>query len=108
MMIDTRISLSTNECKALLSKYFDVDVCNFVAYIDTKHGDNVLVLSSGKISMVFNNTKMEEIIISLFNNDVSKIDNVHVYIVNKEDRKYVGVTCIMSKEGIKSIMGIIE
>lgn len=48
MMIDTRISLSTNECKALLSKYFDVDVCNFVSYIDTKHGDNVLVLSSGK------------------------------------------------------------
>ena len=107
MMIETHIVLSDDKCKALLLKYFGIDVDNFVAYIGTKHGDNVLTLSSDEIIMTFNEVNIEEIIVDFFNSDVSKIDNVHAYIINKEDRKYVSFTCDMSVEGIKSIMDII-
>ena len=107
MMIDVRLKLSTDRCKALFAKYFGIDVCNFTAYISKNDDGNALTLSSDGIKMEFNSTKMEEILIDLFNNDVSKIDNVHVYIVNKEDRKYVGVACDMDKECIKPIMDII-
>ena len=108
MMIETHIVLSDDKCKALLLKYFGINVDNFVAYIGTtKHGDNVLTLSSDEIIMTFNEVNIEEIIVDFFNSDVSKIDNVHVYIINKEDRKYVSFTCSMSIEGIKSIMDII-
>jgi hypothetical protein len=106
-MIETLIVLSDDKCKALLLKYFGIDVDNFVAYIGTKHGDNVLTLSSDEIIMTFNEVNIEEIIVDFFNSDVSKIDNVHAYIINKEDRKYVSFTCAMSIEGIKSIMDII-
>ena len=107
MMIETHIVLSDDKCKALLLKYFGIDVDNFIAYIGTKHGDNVLTLSSDEIIMTFNEANIEEIIVDFFNSDVSKIDNVHAYIINKEDRKYVSFTCDMSIEGIKSIMNII-
>ena len=107
MMIETHIVLSDDKCKALLLKYFGIDVDNFIAYIGTKHGDNVLTLSSDEIIMTFNEANIEEIIVDFFNSDVSKIDNVHAYIINKEDRKYVSFTCDMSIEGIKSIMDII-
>ena len=108
MMIETNIVLSDDKCKALLLKYFGIDVDNFVAYIGTtKQGDNVLTLSSDEIIMTFNEVNIEEIIVDFFNSNVSKIDNVHAYIINKEDRKYVSFTCAMSIEGIKSIMDII-
>ena len=107
MMIDVRLKLSTDKCKALFTKYFGIDVRDFIAYISKNDDGNVLMLSSDGIKMEFNSTKMEEIIIDLFNNDVSKIDNVNVYIVSKEDREYVGVACDMAKECIKSIMDII-
>jgi hypothetical protein len=106
-MIDVRLKLSTDKCKALFTKYFGTDICDFIAYISKNDDGNALILSSDGIKMEFNSSKMEEIIIDLFNNDVSKIDNVHVYIVNKEDRKYVGVACDMAKECIKFIMDII-
>ena len=53
---------------------------------------------------------IKEIIIDLFDNDSSKIDDVKVYIINntEKDRDYVLIECKVSKDCVKSIVGIFE
>lgn len=109
MMVDIHLKLSTDRCKALFAKVFGIDVCNFSAYISKNNdGDNVLVLSSDEIRMEFTWEEIKEIIIDLFDNDSSKIDDVHVLIINniEKNRKYVSIDCKVSKDCVKSIVGI--
>ena len=111
MMVDIHLKLSTDRCKALFAKYFGINVCNFTAYI-SKNGsdDNVLAISSDEIRMKFTWEEIKEIIIDLFDNDSSKIDDVKVYIINntEKDRDYVSIECKVSKDCVKSIVGIFE
>ena len=109
MMVDIHLKLSTDRCKALFAKYFGIDVCNFTAYI-SKNGsdDNVLAISSDEIRMKFTWEEIKEIIIDLFDNDSSKINDVRVLIINniEESRKYVSIDCKVSKDCVKSIVDI--
>lgn len=109
-MVDIHLTLSTDRCKALFAKYFGIDVCNFTAYI-SKNGsdDNVLAISSDEITMKFTWEEIKEIIIDLFDNDSSKIDDVKVYIINNTEKDdYVLIECKVSKDCVKSIVGIFE
>ena len=60
--------------------------------------------------MKFTWEEIKEIIIDLFDNDSSKIDDVKVYIINntEKDRDYVSIECKVSKDCVKSIVGIFE
>ena len=109
MMIDMYIRMSTDGCKALLGKYLGIDMCNFIVFINTNDdGDNVLILSSNEITMKFKKEEIKEIIIDLFDNDSSKINDVRVLIINniEESRKYVSIDCKVSKDCIKTIVDI--
>lgn len=109
MMIDMHIRMSTDGCKALLGKYLGIDMCNFIVFINTNDdGDNVLILSSNEITIKFKKEEIKEVIIDLFDNDSSKIDDVHTLIVNniEESRKYVSIDCKVSKDCVKSIVDI--
>ena len=111
MMVDIHLKLSTDtdSYKALFTKVFGIDVCNFIAYINKNDdGDNVLHLASDEIRMTFTREKIEEIITDFFDNDTSKIDDVHAYIINnsEKNRKYVSIECKVSKDCVKSIVDI--
>ena len=109
MMVDIHLKLSTDRCKALFAKYLGIDTCNFIVFINTNDdGDKVLILSSNEITMKFKNDEIKEIIIDLFDNDSSKIDDVKVYIINntEKDRDYVSIECKVSKDCVKSIVDI--
>lgn len=103
------LRMSTDGCKALLGKYLGIDMCNFIVFINTNDdGDNVLILSSNEITIKFKKEEIKEVIIDLFDNDSSKIDDVHTLIVNniEESRKYVSIDCKVSKDCVKSIVDI--
>ena len=109
MMIDIHLTLSTDRCKALFAKVFGIDVCDFTAYISKNDdGDKVLVLSTDEIRMIFTREEIKEIIIDLFGNDSSKIDDVYVLVINNSEkgRKYISIDCKVSKDCVKSIVGI--
>ena len=109
MMIDMHLRMSTDGCKALLGKYLGIDMCNFIVFINTNDdGDNVLILSSNEITMKFKKEEIKEIIIDLFDNDSSKINDVCVLIINniEESRKYVSIDCKVSKDCVKTIVDI--
>lgn len=110
-MVDIHLHLDINndKCKALFAKYFGIDMCNFTAFIsEDDNGDDTLVFSSDEISMTFTRKKIEEIIIDLFDNDSSKIDDVNTHIINNTERgrKYVSIGCKISRDCVKSIMDI--
>ena len=103
------LRMSTDGCKALLGKYLGIDMCNFIVFINTNDdGDNVLILSSNEITMKFKKEEIKEIIIDLFDNDSSKINDVRVLIINniEESRKYVSIDCNVSKDCVKTIVDI--
>lgn len=108
MMVNIHLHLNTDVCKVLFAKYFGIDTCNFVAYIGKNNDDNTKVLSSDEITMEFGWEEIKEIIIDLFDNDSSKIDDVHVNIIKNVERnkKYVSINCKVSKDCVKSIMDI--
>ena len=109
MMVDIHLKLSTDRCKALFAKYFGIDVCNFTAYISKNDdGDKVLVLSTDEIRMIFTREEIKEIIIDLFGNDSSRIDDVYVLVINNSEkgRKYISIDYKVSKDCVKSIVGI--
>ena len=109
MMIDMHLRMSTDGCKALFAKYLGIDTCNFMVFINTNNdGDKVLILSSNEITMKFKKEEIKEVIIDLFDNDSSKIDDVRVLIINniEESRKYVSIDCKVSKDCVKSIVDI--
>ena len=111
MMVDIHLHLDTNndKCKALFAKYFGIDMCNFTAFIsEDDNGDDVLELSLDEIRMTFTRDEIKEIIIDLFDNDSSKIDDVRVHIINntERNREYVSIGCKVSKDSVKSIMDI--
>ena len=112
MMINMHFHLSEDDFKNILSKYLDFDADNFTAFIDNTNGENTLNVSSksSQIRMKFNCEKIKEILIDLFNDDTTKIDNITVYIINNptRNRKYVSIDCDMSKECIKSIVDMIS
>lgn len=110
MMVDIHLHLDINndKCKALFAKYLDIDICNFTAFISEDNSENILVFSSDEIRMTFTRKEIEEIIIDLFDNDSSKIDDVHTHIINNTERgrKYVSISCKISRDCVKSIMDI--
>ena len=115
MMMKTNFSLSADNFKSILSKYFDFDISDFYTLIDTDGLDNVLKLWSRQpkgIDMTFSNDQIKDILIDLFNKDTTdtKIDNIHVIIINnrKKNRKYISIDCDISKECLESIVDIIS
>ena len=109
--IHLHLDISNDKCKALFAKYFGIDMCNFTAFLsEDDNGYDTLAFSSDEISMTFTWKEIEEIIIDLFDNDSSKIDDVKVYIINntEKDRDYVSIECKVSKDCVKSIVGIFE
>lgn len=114
MMMKTHFSLTAGNFKNILSKYFDFDISDFYALIDTDGFDNVLKLWSRPkgIDITLNDGQIKDILIDLFNKKDTtdtKIDNIHVNIINnrKKDREYISIDCDISKECLESIVDII-
>ena len=113
MMMNTRLKLSADNFKSILSNYLDFDISDFFAYIGKNGFDNVLKLSSEDkgIRISFSESQIKDVLIDLFNKDAdTKIDNINVNIINntERDRIYVSIDCDISKECLKSIVDMIK
>lgn len=113
MMMNTRLKLSADNFKSILSSYLGFDISDFFAYITKDDFDNVLKLSSEDkgIRISFRESQIKDALIELFNKDAdTKIDNINVHIINntERDRIYVSIDCDISKECLKSIVDMIK